>query len=671
MKGRSSISKPQRCKRWGKPWHGFRLIALASLLVLLQSGWAAADLSAPAWYDPDGVGSGQDWHYRVPLNIPAGAAVNHTIRVDVDFNLLLAQLGASGTFDGNSPRVVRNTGQLAAVQQYTDAVFGGATDLANNGRGEIRFILEDDGPVTYYLYFDITSLGVKSPWNVNNTINGNFEFVSADRQNPPGWNGSALSGYQAAVIDNQTVTVSSNDGWPAQVTTAEDANTGNHCYLLGERDGDESSSGAQPRQSATLSRTISLPASNRGVLRIRYRVKGWDGSDNGQSVYDFLRIQIRRTNGHVLQELVGPAGPAYASMPFSPNRGTGQGSSGHPGYGPYNGGITGVADTGPAPWHEATYDLSSTNRTQIELYIETSNYYQFKSWFHIDDVQWSVVDAALGNPQAFGVNIVAPHDTATGPATVYHSGETLVIRAQLDARPASVTANLLGPGGTPVQSNISLFNDGTHGDAVAGDAFWTNDGSIPAQATYGFLATDPSGSNWQVVVSAADGGSTAADAQVFTLISPPNILLLKSVATYSDPVHGTSLPKAIPGAFMTYTVTAGNHGGSGTDSDSVVVVDRVPANTTFYVGDLGQPWGPVAFSDGPPLSGLSFNPATDLAFSMDGGNNFNLTAADLISDANGCDPRITHIRVNPKGVFNGVSSGNAPEFTLQFRVRVQ
>ena len=59
---------------------------------------ARADLrTGPGWWDENAVGTAGDWHYRVPINVPGGATVNSTIKVDVDFNALLATMGVSGT----------------------------------------------------------------------------------------------------------------------------------------------------------------------------------------------------------------------------------------------------------------------------------------------------------------------------------------------------------------------------------------------------------------------------------------------------------------------------------------------------------------------------------------------------------------------------------------------
>ncbi len=689
-------------------------LVLSSLILVPCEG--RADLRTPSWFDPDGVGSGDDWHYRVPMDIPAGAFSRSTIRVDVDFSALLTQMGVSGTFDPNSPRVVRSNGALANIQQFADAVYGGTTDALNNGRGEIRFLIQDSGPVTYYLYFDILANGAKPVWNVNNTINGNFEFSVDGQQDPPQWNGRSWSSYDAfAIIDELNRTVTDNSVAPSlSVNTDEVARSGQYCYLIGARNTDEASS---QDPASRLTRRIAVPGSNPGVLRFRYRIKGWDSSADGANQWDFLRAFLI-IPGPDLQ-IIGPAAGNYTTNPYSPNLGLNQASPTNSGYGQYNGWDTDTngnhlsgmtINPGTEPWFDISVDLSPYAGQNIRLRFETRNSTQYKSWFHIDDVEWSVVDVALDplQAQALGVNIVAPNDTSSLPATIYNDGDTLVIQAQVDADPTAatnpVTADLIDPNSTLIAAGLVLFNDGTHGDALANDAFWTNDGSVPADPTYTFLTTDFPGTTWTVVVYAKDGSTSTVgaphglihiqgqpntpyrqanyyniDDQVFTLITPPNISMTKTVVTESDPINGSSNPKAIPGATILYTVTARNQGGTGTDNDSVFVSDPVPANTDLYVGDLcadlGEACsGPMVFIDGSTSSGLTYtfgglgDPFDDIGFSNTGGPPFNYTP---VPDARGYDANVTNIQINPKGVFNGVSGLNVPEFTLRFRVRVQ
>lgn len=171
---------------------------------------------------------------------------------------------------------------------------------------------------------------------------------------------------------------------------------------------------------------------------------------------------------------------------------------------------------------------------------------------------------------------------------------------------------------------------------------------------------------WTARVTAEEGSEgRVSDTAVgtFRVASAPDIVLVKSVSTESDPVNGGVNPKAIPGAMMRYTVTVTNTGGSGADSDSIEITDTIPGDVKLYVGNPLLPGGPVVFSDGLPSSGLTYDPGSDITFFT----NADCTGAhSLWPDADGCDDAVRCMRINPKGIFNG----NGGTFTLQFRVRV-
>jgi uncharacterized repeat protein (TIGR01451 family) len=63
-------------------------------------------------------------------------------------------------------------------------------------------------------------------------------------------------------------------------------------------------------------------------------------------------------------------------------------------------------------------------------------------------------------------------------------------------------------------------------------------------------------------------------------VSAAGIAVTKSTAIYSDPFNGTTEPKAIPGAVITYTVTVSNAAG-GSQATNVTITDIMPANVTF------------------------------------------------------------------------------------------
>ena len=166
-----------------------------------------------------------------------------------------------------------------------------------------------------------------------------------------------------------------------------------------------------------------------------------------------------------------------------------------------------------------------------------------------------------------------------------------------------------------------------------------------------------------------------ADSVVVTINPSPEIETIKSVQTLSDPVNGSSNPKAIPGAVVQYTITSSNSGFAVTDTDSVIITDSIPANTEMFVGDIAAVGsGPLAFFDGSTSSALSYtftalgSSTDDIEFSSDGGVTYTYTP---VPDADGFDSNITHFRGLTGGAFAASNGISKPGFSFQFRVRVQ
>lgn len=597
-----------------------RLLLSAVLLVLVLGHVAdplrAAQRNGPAWWDPDGVGAGADWHYRVPVSLPAVSALNNTARVDIDFAALMAQLGITGTFDANSVRVVRPGGTLVAVQEYTDTVYGGASD-SNSTRGEVRWIVEDGGAQTYYVYFDITQNGTK-PANPQVPINGNFEHSAAGTQLPAGWL-SATKGnatYDMQVRPAETVNVNS-DGNPYNNphSTNGDPLTGAGSYLLGARTNLEPSNGAISQIDATvLTRTIAVPAGNPGSLTIHWRTEGWDSDTNGVTTFDNIHIRIV-TAGGAATEIVGPATNAYTTYPFSPNYGPDPVGTGNSGYGQYNGfdtTLTGTHTLGVAaaqhsePWFSRSYSLAAFAGQTVTLRIGTTHMELYKSWFHIDDVEWSVVTGSLGSAQGFGV-------AALSPLGSQPPGRVLKVQAVVDARPTAaanpVAADIYNSAGTLVAAGIRLYNDGTHGDAVAGDATWTNSGADAANPTYTIPLASGSSSGWLVRVFARDASTSTQSAAANGLVHRSGqpaaqvmanwwniddagfsvdaavLAVSKASTVVSDGVNTANF-KAIPGARVRYCLTIGNTGTA--SASSLVATDSLPATLSYVAGTLAS-----------------------------------------------------------------------------------
>lgn len=183
---------------------------------------------------------------------------------------------------------------------------------------------------------------------------------------------------------------------------------------------------------------------------------------------------------------------------------------------------------------------------------------------------------------------------------------------------------------------------------------------------------NPVGTLTNTASASANGGSVSAS-DTDTIVYP-GLVHTKTVAVLNDPVNGTTLPKSIPGAEQLYTVTVANTGQGRVDTDTLLLSDAVPANTSLFVGNLGgSPAGPVTF--GESGSGLTFAftalaaPGDDVEFSSDGGSTWTYTP---VPDADGYDAAVTTIRLRPKGRMEGWSgSGAYPSFTFTFKVKIR
>lgn len=87
------------------------------------------------------------------------------------------------------------------------------------------------------------------------------------------------------------------------------------------------------------------------------------------------------------------------------------------------------------------------------------------------------------------------------------------------------------------------------------------------------------------------GDTDAANAGDFSdtgdfIVAGANVSVVKSSRIISDPVNGTTNPKAIPGAVIEYCIAVSNATGAAT-ATSVSVDDDLPADVTFTQNDYG------------------------------------------------------------------------------------
>jgi hypothetical protein len=240
-------------------------------------------------------------------------------------------------------------------------------------------------------------------------------------------------------------------------------------------------------------------------------------------------------------------------------------------------------------------------------------------------------------------------------------------------------ATTAGAAGINASSDVNLYWTLTPAASLTftsyNPTFTFTAGNLDGGAATGtFIIGQYNGSAWSYpTISAANATSTAATGitqatgfGVFVIGNriSPSLTVLKTVAAYSDPVNGTTNPKFIPGAIAQYTIIAINSGGPA-DKDSTFITDPIPANTLLYNS-------PVSFTQGTTSSTLTYNPATDLSYSNNGGSTWVATPSyDPITGCNTTAPPITNIRINPKGTFYGSAIAPNPSFQLTFRVCVK
>ena len=580
-----------------------------SFLVGFMLALAWVSTAQAAWFN-------SAWKYRVPINVPAGASINSTVKVNVDFTALLATLSVAGTFDANSPRIVRPDDSLATTQEFTDAVYADATDATNNGRGEVRFLLQDAGPETYYLYFDIVANGPKAA-NPQTPINGNLERGGAGTATPPGWTASTRSNAAMDIQIRPSETLNVTDTGGSGLTSSTDGtpNTGQFSYLIGYRTNPDTAS-----SNATLTKDFTVPASSPGNINIRIKPQGWDSAVNGNvTQYDFIRVRlINPATSAVLLNIAGPQLNNYATCPFSPNYRTAAITNTTPGFGLYNYwdngrnsnnhtlGMSAAYNRGLQPWTDCSVSLAAVAGQSVRLEIRTDIFNQYRTWFLIDDVEWSVVAAALGTPEAAAsFNHLRIEHSGSG---VTCTPATLTVKACADASCSSLytggVTGALTATGTPTVNWVggASFTIGAGGSVTkqvqvttVGTVTWGTTGlmPVPGNATSCYVGA-PSSCAFTSALAAFifdvpdHYADVAQSVTVSAVRQSDNSLACTPAFTgtrtinfncgYSNPASGT-----LPVTVGSSTIACGSAGGLSLTFDATGV-----ATTTVRYADVGQ-----------------------------------------------------------------------------------
>jgi uncharacterized repeat protein (TIGR01451 family) len=216
--------------------------------------------------------------------------------------------------------------------------------------------------------------------------------------------------------------------------------------------------------------------------------------------------------------------------------------------------------------------------------------------------------------------------------------------------------------------SVTLINGGQ-----TGNVFWQVGSSatlgVNTQIIGSILALTSITMNTGATISGrvlALTGAVTLDSNTVTL--SPVLTSAKSVTVFSDPVNGTTTPKAIPGAEIIYTIAATNSGYGAVDNNTTVVTDIIPVNMSVCVSTLCNT-PPVTFTCG-AVCGLTYTYATDVTYSnqVGGGAPYTYTA---VADAAGYDANVTGVKINPTGVFSGIAGGVNASFSLALKMKVK
>jgi uncharacterized repeat protein (TIGR01451 family) len=131
----------------------------------------------------------------------------------------------------------------------------------------------------------------------------------------------------------------------------------------------------------------------------------------------------------------------------------------------------------------------------------------------------------------------------------------------------------------------------------------------------------------------------------------------------SDPINGTVNPKFIPGAVVQYAILVTNTGTLSVDASTIFIRDPLPATVT-YNGAVA-----VAFVNGTPASGLTWNAATDFRFSNAVTVPTSFAACTYTPSA-GFDANVKFVCIRPSGTMTGFTASGQPNFTVIFQTRV-
>lgn len=153
----------------------------------------------------------------------------------------------------------------------------------------------------------------------------------------------------------------------------------------------------------------------------------------------------------------------------------------------------------------------------------------------------------------------------------------------------------------------------------------------------------------------------------YTAEASTELTASKSVSVF-DP-FGQGL-YALPGNDIISSLTVTNPGFAAADTDTIVIIDAVPPELTFYNGDMddGGPATDAVYFTQANGAGLSWTYSTDAKFSNSVSRPTDMSGCTYTPSA-GYDSNVTYVCFNPKGAM--AAGDPDPSFTVQFRARIK
>jgi len=483
------------------------LVFVASLCVIIFTfAITSSQNYGFRWWD-------SEWHYRVGLEINSTnySRTNWTIEYEINFTKLLEDMNVYGEFDENSTRVIEYTSNGEIIGEIPSQ-FDKADDYneSYNAFGTLVFMLNGTTLVNqkryFFVYFDIKEHGLKNKPNyltdLSYNYTENFEELNINNSILRWWidtergeNTSGIYHVQDAIYENNILVADPSNNRTVEYTEISNATN---------------KFGFDLRNNATFKYV--------GPSRIVVEQKGyetfWNQPENKTNeVYlikryifypytDWMKIEQIFINNATYDitrnSTVAGALSFYVRYSFGQNYPNMTNSNDPGSYawaaeqtGTYWMGLVNIYENGTDKFFALADD--ETGRLGIQLtettipaggYIKHIVAVQFngsgqagQEEYFLNFVNQSITPIQITQlePEAWSVIVEGKfYMNATNEAYIYNRNESVIIKANVSdpyniSEKVNVTLDLGGIG----EINITLYDDGTHGDENANDNIYT------------------------------------------------------------------------------------------------------------------------------------------------------------------------------------------------------